>query len=365
MTLIDTDATRALRTALAQQLVEQGDIQSDVWHRVVRTVPRHPFVPTFYRQAGTVWEQVTPCDAGYLDHVYGDRALTTQVIDGVPTSSSSQPGLMLQMLEALDVADDHTVCEVGTGTGYNAALLSERATSARVTTVEVDTGLADAARERLALCGYTPSVVAGDGRRPHSENGPYDRLIATCGFSAVPYGWVRLMRPGGVIVCPVGWGNVRLTVTADGRAEGPFLPGGSCFMSVRDKGADGRVPYPGTPSSAHQKAATLDLSVLQEEGFRFLLSLVLHDVADASECDAHGHPNGHRMWARDGSWAHVTEGKVKQYGPTRLWDRVEAAYAWYDSAGRPNRDRFGVTVAPEGQSLWLDTPEASVSVTSQ
>ncbi|WP_372405647.1 methyltransferase domain-containing protein [Streptomyces luteireticuli] len=357
MTLLDTGATRALRAALAQQLTDQGDIQSDAWRRVVEDVPRHPFVPLFYRQVGADWEEVTPRHPEYLDAVYSNRALTTQVTDGTPTSSSSEPGLMLQMLEALDVTEDHRVCEIATGTGYNAALLSARVGSKNVVTVEVDTNLAQAAQERLAQCGYKPTVHAGDGRQGHTAGAPYDRLIATCGFSTLPYAWVQQMRPDGILVCPLGWGNARLTVQRDGTASGRFLPGGSCFMSVREEGSSGGVPYPGTPSAPQERATQIDPALLTDEGVQFLLSVALPDVIGASEQDGNGSLTGHRLWSRDGSWAHASEGRVKQSGPTRLWDVVENAHAWYVSHGMPQRGRFGVTVTPTGQTIWLDSPD--------
>ncbi|SBW26417.1 hypothetical protein FDG2_4901 [Candidatus Protofrankia californiensis] len=66
-----------------------------------------------------------------------------------------------------------------------------------------------------------------------------------------------------------------------------------------------------------------------------------------------------------GSWATVTSGtdghKVYHYGPRRLWEELEAAYEWWTGAGRPNHSRFGLTVTPEAQTFWLDTPEKLVS----
>ncbi|MGK5529090.1 rRNA adenine N-6-methyltransferase family protein [Streptomyces sp. URMC 129] len=164
MTDPDSPSATALRAALARRLSEQGHIRSAAWRRAVEAVPRHVFVPHFYQQVGRDWEKTAEGDPGHLATVYEDRALTTQVTEAVPTSSSSQPSLMLRMLEALDVAAGHRVIEIGTGTGYNAALLSERLGSDHVTTVEVDRLLAELAEARLRACGYGPTVVAADGR---------------------------------------------------------------------------------------------------------------------------------------------------------------------------------------------------------
>ena len=79
------------------------------------------------------------------------------------TSSSTLPSLVLTMLEALDVTETCRVLEIGTGSGYNAALLCERLGSDQVTTVDIDPELVDLARERLAANGYTPHA-GGHGR---------------------------------------------------------------------------------------------------------------------------------------------------------------------------------------------------------
>lgn len=192
------DATATvLRAALSAQLVEAGTIIDPAWARAVSTVPRHAFVPEFFRQrANGTWETVCNRMPGYLEAIYSDLSLTTQLTGGFPTSSSSQPDLMLTMLEALDVGDGMRVLEVATGSGYNAALLSERLGSDHVVTVEVDPGLTKLAEPRLSACGYTPTVITGDGREGYAEAAPYDRLIATVGMDDIPPAWLTQVRPG-------------------------------------------------------------------------------------------------------------------------------------------------------------------------
>src|SRR5262249_61868423 len=104
----------------------------------------------------------------------------------VPVSSSTAPGLMVRMLEALDVHDGHRVLEIGTGTGYNAALLAARLGDTQVFSVELRPDLTEAARQRLADTGYHPPLVTRDGGEGLAEHAPYDRIIATCAVPAVP-----------------------------------------------------------------------------------------------------------------------------------------------------------------------------------
>ncbi|WP_257980796.1 methyltransferase domain-containing protein [Streptomyces sp. CB02959] len=360
MTVLDGDPGRELRMSLARSLLDSGDLSAE-WRSAVEMVPRHVLVPFFYRQDGTgKWCQISSEDPGFFAAVYSDTALTTQVTDGIPTSSSSQPSLMLHMLDALDVQDGNRVLEIATGAGYNAALLSERLGSDRVYTVEVDRELVRDARDRLVNCGYNPVVVTGDGRKGLTEGAPYDRLIATCGFTSVPPAWIQQVRPGGIIVCPLGRGNARLVVGHDERAEGRFLPGGSYFMGVRSEGGNGRIPYPGDPAEVTMRQTHVDYLDVEDDGMWFALSLVLPEIAWAHETGADGARTGCRLWACDGSWARVQDREVRQAGPRPLWNAVERAYGWWNSRGRPERERFGVTATESSTRWWLDSPGTPV-----
>ncbi|WP_243726038.1 methyltransferase domain-containing protein [Actinomadura rubrisoli] len=144
------------------------------------------------------------------------------------------------MLDALALRPGMRVLEVGTGTGYNAALLAELTGAENVTTVEVDPSLADHARRALEDAGYPVTVVTGDGMRGYRHNAPYDRIIVTAAVREVPYAWVEQLGAGGLILVP--WVAsfhpdeplAALEVRADGTAEGRFgAP--AWFMPMRSQ----------------------------------------------------------------------------------------------------------------------------------
>jgi protein-L-isoaspartate O-methyltransferase len=196
-------------------------------------------VPRFYRYTGEgrlVFDSADPERYDdWLHEVYRDVVLNVLWDEQHPlvNSTSSMPSKMAQMLEALDGDAGHRVLEIGTGTGYNAALLCERLGSDRVTTVDIDAGLVEAARERLATAGYSPTVAAADGFHGHPGNAPYDRVIATCQTRDVPAAWIDQCRPGGLVLAMLPCAMARLRVTADGSAEGRFHPASFGFMSMR------------------------------------------------------------------------------------------------------------------------------------
>ncbi len=170
-----------------------------------------------------LWEALVSADEPVITQV--DDFLSDGVRAGRLTSSSSAPWLMARMLGALDLEPGMAVLEIGTGTGWNAALLA--AAGAIVTTVEIDEHLADHARLALSRAGYPDvAVVCGDGELGVPERAPYDRVIATAAVHTVPYPWVEQTADGGLLVLPY---------------TGPHHPSGLAVLSVRAGRASGRI----------------------------------------------------------------------------------------------------------------------------
>src|SRR5262249_19876402 len=132
----------------------------------------------------------------------------------------SQPYVVAYMTERLTVRPQHRVLEVGTGSGYQAAILSRLARE--VITIERYRTLADAARIRLATLGYSNvEVGVGDGLAGVPEKAPFDRIMVTAAAEEVPQALVDQLGEGGIMVLPLGPHNdaqviVTLTKTAQG-----------------------------------------------------------------------------------------------------------------------------------------------------
>jgi protein-L-isoaspartate(D-aspartate) O-methyltransferase len=149
--------------------------------RAMDEVPREHFVPATQSHAA-----------------YADRALP---IDCGQTIS--QPYVVALMTEALRVKPDHRVLEIGTGSGYQAAVLSRLARE--VVTVERYRTLAEAARTRLSTLGYDSiEVLAGDGMKGAPERAPFDRIVVTAAAEEIPQALVEQLADGGVMVLPLG-----------------------------------------------------------------------------------------------------------------------------------------------------------------
>lgn len=268
------------------------------------------------------------------------------------------------MLELLDAHNGDKVLEIGTGTGWTAGLLTQL--GADVVTVEVDAALAEQARVNLTAAGLSPAVVVGDGADGWKPAAPYDRVHVTCGVATVPYAWVEQTRPGGVIVAPwmPGWTTghlVRLTVTADGTASGPV--GDRCgFMMMRDQ-RPWTAPLTEEPRESWTGFDPRQLAAAGD-GLAVAIAGLLPGVSGGGFTNADG---TYRVGARQGdSHALVVaapgrrRAEVSQSGPRDLWDEIEAAYHRWVAWGRPDKDRFGLSVTANGTHVWLDRPDRLV-----
>jgi protein-L-isoaspartate(D-aspartate) O-methyltransferase len=170
--------------------------------------------------------------ADYVDAAYADQALPIACGQTI-----SQPYVVAYMTEQLALAPRHRVLEIGTGSGYQAAVLSRLA--GEVVTVERYRTLAETARMRLKTLGYgNVTVVTGDGLDGHAALAPYDRIIVTAAAESIPEPLLAQLAQGGAMVLPLGPHGgaqriVKLTKSADGIAREdliwvrfvPLLPG--------------------------------------------------------------------------------------------------------------------------------------------
>ncbi|MGH3995296.1 MAG: methyltransferase domain-containing protein, partial [Pseudonocardiaceae bacterium] len=199
---------------LVDRLTADGDLHTPGWREALLAVPRHAFVPRYYELDNNTrpatWKRHEPSDeastARWLELVYSPTTLVTALADyagrGVQTGvvSSTKPDLMIRMLEVLQVADGMRALEIGTGTGYNAALLCHRLGQDNVCSIDIDPALITDARARLAGLGYHPALVAADGAEGLAGHAPFDRIIATCSVRAIPPAWIHQLAPGGLLL---------------------------------------------------------------------------------------------------------------------------------------------------------------------
>jgi protein-L-isoaspartate(D-aspartate) O-methyltransferase len=149
----------------------------------------------------------------HVGAAYQDRALPIACGQTI-----SQPFLVAYMTEQLAVEPRHHVLEVGTGSGYQAAILSRLA--AQVTTIERYRTLADAARIRLKALAYdNVTIVTGDGMVGVPERAPFDRIMLTAAAETVPQALLDQLAVGGIMIAPIGPNDGRQTLVKIVRTE--------------------------------------------------------------------------------------------------------------------------------------------------
>ncbi|QHC28185.1 methyltransferase domain-containing protein [Streptomyces sp. HF10] len=380
------------RSELGRSLLERKHLAAD-WFPAFAAVDRAAFLPDviwpFDMDTGTT-VTVDRRDEPDLWSSYAnaDVPIVTQWDDGVsegrgnvPTSSASMPSVVFRMLSALEVETGHHVLEVGTGTGWSAALLAHRLGVENVVSIEIDPKVADTARDRLAAQQLLGRILTRDGTDGDEMGAPYDRIIATAGVRRIPPAWLR-DAPGGMILAPWGthFGNedalVRLRVSEDGgTAVGRFL-GPVEFMKLRSQ----RSPFaghdiyvPNGVDGADCGTTTVTEEQLLGDGGRFAARrfAVGLMVRNCHQQVADKRDGARPVWfygLTDRSWACVMfqdgreEATVWQSGPRRLWDEVATALTWWRAAGEPGYERLGLTVTAHSQRAWLDRPADSWAI---
>ncbi len=192
----------------AREKMVRNDIARDSFNRqgvkdarvlaAMRKVPRHEFVPLSLRQ-----------------RAYDDRPLPIG-----QQQTISQPYIVAFMTEALEAESDDVVLEIGTGSGYQAAVLAEIVN--RVYTIEIIPALGKEATQRLTALGYDNiHVKIGDGYHGWPKHAPFDSIIVTAGADHVPPALLKQLKPGGRMVIPVGpAGEVQSLTVVEKQTDG-------------------------------------------------------------------------------------------------------------------------------------------------
>lgn len=229
-------------------LKRMGAIKSEAVEQAFCRVERHRLLEWFYlpdekgefKYAGKRWtkKEFDPQepDPELLKLIYSDTALLTRLD---PPSSTSQPALVAQMLELLELESGLRVLEIGAGTGYNAALMGEIVgEEGHVTTIDIQEDVVEQTRRLLEAAGYgRVEVLVKDGAFGHPEGAPYDRIVATVGCPDISWAWAEQLADGGFMLIPLQHGgegfNPLVRIWKEGgRLVGRFV-GSSGFMSIQ------------------------------------------------------------------------------------------------------------------------------------
>jgi len=339
------------------RLKESGALSDPAVEQAFCRVPRHLFVERFF--IGDEDKGWTPVehDPGrpkpeHLETIYSGAALITHRRDNLGTSASSQPALMANMLQLLELRPGMRVLELGAGTGYNAGLLAELVGDpALITTLDIQADVVEHARRSLARAGYSGvAVQCRDGFQGAPEAAPFDRIVATVGCPDLSPRWVEQLAPSGFMLIPLrhAGANPLLRVwQEEGKSEGDTLVGAvvgfSGFMAVQGALAD-----PAYYASSHAQPAANPADEerpvwpnLSDRRLDFWFYLGVRDART-------------RLFRWVSSFGLVDEtsgrsGRIEQdrlVGDPALLDELDALYAEWRASGGPDMLRFRLRFVP-------------------
>lgn len=172
------------RENLVTKLNEKGYIENQKVIRAMKKVPRHKFLPKKQRKNS------------YLD----------QPLPIGEDQTISAPHMVGILVEEMKLKGNEKVLEIGTGSGYNAAVIAEILSNGKVISIEKISSIAEKARKNLEKTGYDKkvSLKIGDGSKGYKKESPYDRILLTAGAPSVPKPLEEQLKDGGKIVGPVG-----------------------------------------------------------------------------------------------------------------------------------------------------------------
>ncbi|MFE6408543.1 methyltransferase domain-containing protein [Streptomyces sp. NPDC057837] len=359
----------------AADLADRVTHRSSRWRAVVARTPRHIFIPQWWDLSDGSWVLRAPAnESNWFPAAYSDRSLITRVGQlhadqaepddhptGRPTSSATLPSLVVRMFQHARIDDGDELLDVGTGSGYGAALAARRLGAEAVTSVDIDHYLVEAARDRLELIGLKPTVEPVDATGPlPAREGKFDRIVATVAVRSIPESWLTALCVGGRLVTTIA--GTSLLVTAekrpDGSAVGRVEWDRAAFMHARH-GGDYPAGGSGLLAAAHHR---------EGEEVRDSTYPVV-DVANAWDLDSMlgvtspGIEHDYReqddqriavMAHADGSWARaVTRGGrtvVHQGGPRRLWDILDELREYWLQHGELPVRGARVLIKPDGET---------------
>ncbi len=175
----DTFRHKGLRRKLVETVRSKGITDENVLN-AINTVPRHLFM-----------------DSSFINFSYQDQAFPIGAGQTI-----SQPYTVAFQTELLEIKSNDKILEIGTGSGYQTAILLEL--GARVYTIERQRELFLKAQDLLGQLGYKPHFFFGDGMEGKPAYGPYDKILITAAADKVPEKLLQQLRIGGIVVVPVG-----------------------------------------------------------------------------------------------------------------------------------------------------------------
>ncbi len=323
-----------------------------------RVVPRYEFLPSFFERLYSNsnrrgWRTVSfsTNEREWLEKIYTNRPLIISIDeDGFAERSSLQPGLIAQMIQSVQVRRGCRVLEIGTGTGYNAALVGSIAGPENVVTIDENDALLDVVRARIErTIGPDVTVLCLESRNLPESLGLFDAIIVNGSCERIDPSWMRALMPGGRIV--FNWMKSFTNVMIQAEKTGRNLTGRVCqydgdlISMYGGQGTQhGPLPYVPLPLIAYFACQS---PIFGDPDFRFFLQINMPSLRYDHYSKL---SSGERVYVvRDidsNRIVHFFPLKIR--GDASLWKEIYALYEKFEQLQQPSRKEFLLTVNENG-----------------
>ena len=194
--------------ALIERLRTMGELYDPRVEKAFMSVPRHLFLPNISE-----------------DRAYTDESIVVKKnAQGEVLCSSILPSMMARMLNHIDIQEGQNILEIGSGTGYSAALMRKVVgSSGTITSIEIDPSNANAAQDNLLRAKISGvNIVNADGAQGYAPRAMYDRIVSTVGVWDIPSTWFGQLKPKGKLIVPIWLDGLQVVATFTANADGTF-----------------------------------------------------------------------------------------------------------------------------------------------
>ena len=194
--------------ALIERLRTMGELHDTRVEKAFMSVPRHLFLPNISE-----------------DRAYADESIVVkQDAQDDVLCSSILPSMVARMLNHIDIQDGQNILEIGSGTGYSAALMREVAgSSGTITSVEIDPSNANTAQDNLLRAKISGvNIVNADGAQGYAPRAAYDRIVSTVGIWDIPVAWIDQLKSNGKLIAPIWLDGLQVVATFTAGEDGTF-----------------------------------------------------------------------------------------------------------------------------------------------
>ncbi|HDS09971.1 MAG TPA: protein-L-isoaspartate O-methyltransferase [Firmicutes bacterium] len=360
-----------LNNKMLNQVQKNGYLKSPRYLNSFKTVKRHLFTPSIFEMNKNIWEELmvnydNP-QTDILEKIYVDRPLVVALKEDDVLTTSSQPSVMAMMAEAANIVSGMRVLEVGTGSGYNAAVLAEITNNQdNIVTMEIDRQIFNFAKENLIRAGYKKILIINkDGGFSEPVHAPYDSIIVTCAATDISKRWIDQLKIQGTIVVPLATKGVEVLFLIKKVDDNEMVGTPITYVRfLRLQGISSMINHYHLESKKFHSFERLikneakfdkTLNEMFSQNFHrkklldfvFYLSLTENDMVTYEDVSDEKLGMGYGIWKKDthsGGLILVFPGRVIHYGSEEVKNLMMRHVEEFHAMGNPTLNKYSIEI---------------------